>query len=195
MKLQTTSSIQTKKIAKELAQSILDNSLSSQNSQVRISHNALAITLHGDLGAGKTTFTQGFLRGLGVKSKITSPTFVITKSYKLKAKSYSKVYHYDCYRIKSAKEISDLNWKEIIADPKNIILIEWPERISKILPKNKPPHQFSKNMLSNKKINGESNPVDFSLAIKKYFKNWCGGKIQIIFKHGKKENERELIIQ
>lgn len=151
MKFQTTSSIQTKKIAKELAQTLRQ----AQGIKNKNKH-ALVITLKGDLGAGKTTFTQGFLRGLGVRLKITSPTFVITKSYKLKAKSYSKVFHMDAYRIKSAKEISDLNWKEIIADPKNIILIEWPERISKILPKQ---------------------------------------KIQIIFKHGKKENERELLIK
>jgi len=143
LKLQTTSSIQTKKIAKELADVIIGKAdktnrfIDSLTSCFLPHKSALVITLHGDLGAGKTTFTQGFLRGLGVKSKITSPTFVIIKNYKLRITNYEKVFHMDAYRIKSAKEILDLNWKEIISDSKNIILIEWPERISKILPKNK----------------------------------------------------------
>lgn len=188
LKLQTTSSIQTKKIAKELALSLPKGPNKNKH--------ALVITLHGNLGAGKTTFIQGFLRGLGIKSKITSPTFVIFKTYK--AKGY-KIFHFDCYRIKSAKEILDLNWKEIITPPaggpKNIILIEWPERILKIIPKNIPPHQFNKKISVRKKIKGEAGSEDYVRVIKKYFKNWCGGKIKINFKHGKKENERELTLR
>lgn len=139
MKLQTTSSTQTKKIAKELAGAIIGKTKKTNRfldffTTYDLRHKTIVITFNGNLGAGKTTFIQGFLRGLGVKSKITSPTFVIVKSYKVK--SY-KVFHMDAYRIKSPKEILDLNWKEIISDPKNIILIEWPERITGILPKDK----------------------------------------------------------
>ena len=91
---------------------------------------ALIFALTGELGSGKTTFVQGFLRGLGVRKKITSPTFVITKSYKLKAKSYQTVYHIDCYRIKRPSELLKLGIKEILNDSRNIVLIEWAEKIN-----------------------------------------------------------------
>ena len=132
MKFKMQSPVQTKKIARELALNLIKSPLNNKQ--------ALAITLKGDLGAGKTTFTQGFLRGLGVKSKITSPTFVIIKTYNLKLTTdnlYKKAIHIDCYRMKNAKDILVLGFKDILSDPKNIILIEWPERVSKILPKNK----------------------------------------------------------
>ncbi len=72
------------------------------------------------------------MKGAGIKKKITSPTFVLVKSYKVK--SY-KVYHIDCYRVKKAKELLDLGLKEILKNPRNIVLIEWPEIIKKYLPK------------------------------------------------------------
>lgn len=85
------------------------------------------ICLSGDLGAGKTTFTQGLLKGLGVKGPYTSPTFVVMKQYD------KNVYHIDAYRI-DEKDMLNLGWKEIIADPKNVIIIEWAERIKKVIP-------------------------------------------------------------
>lgn len=109
------------------------------------------ICLKGELGSGKTTFTQGFLKELGVKGPYTSPTFVVLKEYKLatnnkqlttkKKKKLSvvsgklSVYHIDAYRVKS-KDILNLGWKEIIDDKNNIIIIEWADRIKKIIPKN-----------------------------------------------------------
>ena len=65
---------------------------------------ALILALSGDLGSGKTTFAQYFLRALGVKGKITSPTFVIFKRYPLPSKSYAAAYHMDCYRISKPKD-------------------------------------------------------------------------------------------
>lgn len=131
MEFKTTSSAQTKKIAGLLAKEIL-----ASPSRAR---NALVVALSGDLGSGKTTFTQGFLRGLGVKNKITSPTFVLMKNYELRSKNYGrykKIYHADCYRIKKPVELSSLGFKEILADPRNIVLIEWPEVIKRVLPEN-----------------------------------------------------------
>ncbi len=105
---------------------------------------AFVVGLKGDLGSGKTTFAQGFARSLGIQEKVLSPTFVIIKSYPLRrsearpAKRGGKIqnlYHIDCYRIKDEKDILKLGWDNIVSDPKNIILIEWPERIQKILPK------------------------------------------------------------
>jgi tRNA threonylcarbamoyladenosine biosynthesis protein TsaE len=103
------------------------------------------LCLDGELGAGKTTFTQGLLQGLGAKGPYTSPTFLIMKEYETKISSATadkfqisnkikKVYHIDAYRIE-AQDLLNLGWEEIIADPKNIIIVEWSERIKKILPK------------------------------------------------------------
>lgn len=90
------------------------------------------VCLSGELGAGKTTFTQGFLKGLGACGPYTSPTFVIMKEYKTKNKN---IYHIDAYRI-GAKDMKNLGWEEIVSDSKNIVIIEWAERIKKIIPKN-----------------------------------------------------------
>jgi tRNA threonylcarbamoyladenosine biosynthesis protein TsaE len=100
---------------------------------------ALIFGLKGDLGGGKTTFLQGFAKGLGIKQKVLSPTFLIMKRFELKnprIKQFSNFYHFDCYRIIKSKEILSLGFKTIISDPKNIIAIEWADRIKKILPKN-----------------------------------------------------------
>ncbi len=92
----------------------------------------------GDLGSGKTTFIQGFLKMLGVKQSVISPTFLIFRPYPLPTdvKHYQTAYHVDLYRIKSAKELEILNFKDIIKDPRNIVLIEWANKIKRSLPKN-----------------------------------------------------------
>lgn len=90
------------------------------------------VCLSGELGSGKTTFTQGFLKALGAKGPYTSPTFLIMKQYKLKNKT---VYHIDAYRVEE-KDILNLGWEEITADKNNIVVVEWAERIEKIIPKN-----------------------------------------------------------
>jgi tRNA threonylcarbamoyladenosine biosynthesis protein TsaE len=85
------------------------------------------ICLSGDLGAGKTTFTQGLLKGLKIKGPHTSPTFVIMKKY-------GNIYHFDAYRIKE-EDLLALGWKEIVLDKNNTIVVEWAERVKKIIPK------------------------------------------------------------
>ncbi len=96
------------------------------------------LCLSGELGGGKTTFAQALARELGVKGVISSPTFLIMKKYKPVKKINKKytLYHFDCYRIGSGKEIFDLGWEEIVMGENNIIIVEWPERIKEILPKN-----------------------------------------------------------
>ncbi len=118
---------QTKKLGEAIAKKILKS---------KIKKNAFIVRLEGDLGGGKTTFLKGFAKGLGIKQRITSPTFVILRKFKVKDLRFMYFYHIDCYRIKKPKEILDLGFGEIIKSPKNIIVIEWAERIRKILPKN-----------------------------------------------------------
>ncbi|MDP3052711.1 MAG: tRNA (adenosine(37)-N6)-threonylcarbamoyltransferase complex ATPase subunit type 1 TsaE [bacterium] len=126
MKISSCSSSETKKFAGLLAKKVLKKP--SKNS-------ALVIGLSGDLGAGKTTFVQGFLKAIGVKKRITSPTFVLIKNYQITKLPNRHIYHIDCYRFQKPKELLKLEFKEIINNPQNIILIEWAEKIKKILPK------------------------------------------------------------
>ena len=95
---------------------------------------ALVVGLYGDLGSGKTAFTQAVAKCLGVKENVTSPTFVIEKIYKLNNKNFDHLIHIDAYRLASSDELIHLGWEEIAKNPKNIIFIEWPERVSEILP-------------------------------------------------------------
>ena len=90
--------------------------------------------LRGDLGSGKTAFLQGFGKGLLVKQKIQSPTFIIMSRFSLKNKEFKNFFHFDCYRLDTSEEIINLGFKEIIANPENIVAIEWPEKIEKFLP-------------------------------------------------------------
>ena len=92
------------------------------------------IALEGELGAGKTAFVQAFIRALGVKAKVKSPTFNIIKKYKI-PNVPQFVYHIDCYRLRDHKDAAPIGIKEIFKEKENFVLIEWPERISKILPK------------------------------------------------------------
>jgi tRNA threonylcarbamoyladenosine biosynthesis protein TsaE len=97
---------------------------------------AVILGLKGNLGGGKTTFLQGFARGLGIKEKILSPTFVILKRFKITNAKFKDFYHIDCYRLKSEKDILGLAFRRIISNPKNIIAIEWSERVKRALPQN-----------------------------------------------------------
>lgn len=94
------------------------------------------ITLAGDLGAGKTTLVQGILAGLGAIGPYPSPTFVLMNQYELPEMTTTgirRVYHVDAYRV-GATDFERLGFLEWCADPAGIILVEWPERLSALLP-------------------------------------------------------------
>ena len=95
---------------------------------------AAVFALQGDLGAGKTTFVQGFMNGLGSKKRSASPTFIIMRRHSPKGgKKFKNVFHMDAYRLKSHDQLSVVDFDKIIRNPENIVLIEWPERIRKAL--------------------------------------------------------------
>ena len=101
---------------------------------------ALVIVFSGNLGAGKTAFTKAVAKTLGIKISVTSPTFVIMKIYKIPAVSkkkfgFSNLIHIDAYRLEKAKELSVLGFKELSENKENLIIIEWGEKMKKILPK------------------------------------------------------------
>ena len=97
---------------------------------------ATVVGLYGDLGAGKTTFVQAAATALGVKETVNSPTFLIFKKYQLLVTSsrYSFLVHIDAYRLKYSDELRRLRFDELLADPTNLILIEWADRVADILP-------------------------------------------------------------
>lgn len=116
----------TARIARELARELRKEKKSRKTARV--------FGLVGNLGAGKTTFSQYFLRALGAKGKIASPTFVLVKKYELK-KNKLHAYHLDAYRLKDAKELRGLGFKEIITSPHHVVLIEWADRVRRTMPK------------------------------------------------------------
>ena len=97
--------------------------------------------LIGNLGAGKTIFTKGLALGLGIKKNIASPTFVLMKVYPVKshrAKILPKakfLVHIDAYRIKSAKDLIAIGADEYFKRLDTVTVIEWADKIKKILPK------------------------------------------------------------
>lgn len=124
---------------KYLSKSLEDTDKIANNFLSKISDDkgkqATVVGLFGDLGSGKTTFTQALGRHLGVEEMMTSPTFVIEKIYSLDGKNgFKKMIHIDAYRLASGKELLSLNFNKISQNPDNLILIEWPERVADILP-------------------------------------------------------------
>ena len=119
----TGSAEETKLIAKEFAQDLKEG---------------ITICLQGDLGAGKTTFTQGLGEYFGL-DRMTSPTYVIVHNYPIvipdaKIKAF---YHVDLYRLKSYWEIKAFSIDELWDDKNNLIVVEWPERLESFLPKSR----------------------------------------------------------
>ena len=90
------------------------------------------ICLLGDLGVGKTVFTQGFAEGLEIKEPISSPTFTIIQEYD---EGRIPFYHFDVYRISDVEEMDEIGFEEYVYGD-GVCLIEWANLIEEILPKN-----------------------------------------------------------
>lgn len=115
-KIITTSSIETKGFAKDLAKETPVGTI---------------VALIGDLGSGKTTFAQGFAEGLDIYETIVSPTFKLVSEYDGRK---CKLIHVDTYRLDSIEEFLNICGEDIIRTPGAIILIEWADKIIDILP-------------------------------------------------------------
>ena len=137
---------ETQKIA-----SLLINTILKQKNLKR--NKALVISLEGNLGSGKTEFFKGIAKGIKLKERIFSPTFLIMKRFTLEHELFRAkrgkrfpsdsegflfkfLWHLDCYRLKKISEIKELDFKEIIKNYQNIIFIEWGNKIKRFLPKN-----------------------------------------------------------
>jgi tRNA threonylcarbamoyladenosine biosynthesis protein TsaE len=97
---------------------------------------ASLVTLTGDLGAGKTTFTGQLAAHLGVTEPVVSPTFGIMKSYELlDHPDFDRLVHIDAYRIEDISEVGPLRFAELFQMTRTLICLEWPEQIASVLPK------------------------------------------------------------
>lgn len=123
MELITNSAEETKKIGELLGQE---------------TQRGVVIALIGDLGSGKTTFLQGFAKGLGVKDKIISPTFILMRKYKVWGKKELEYFcHFDFYRINAGRDVASLDFEKFIHNKNNVVAVEWAERVDDILPSEK----------------------------------------------------------
>lgn len=96
------------------------------------------VTLTGDLGAGKTAFTQELAEHLGVTETVVSPTFGIMKGYEIDGHpQFDQLIHIDAYRIEDISEVGPLRLVEVFKQPRTLVCIEWPARIAAILPPKK----------------------------------------------------------
>ena len=135
------------------------------------------LLLHGNLGAGKTTFMQGFAKGLGIEQRIISPTFVIVRKYEASLSSrmdmrdlsekdeisqqarndITSLYHIDLYRTESDADLESIGVQEILEDKSAIVVIEWPEKLGKYLPEKRIEIRFNTNG-----ENGREISIDFT---------------------------------
>ncbi len=86
--------------------------------------------LHGDLGVGKTVFTKGFAKGLGIEEHITSPTFAILQIYE----GHLPLYHFDVYRLTYEEELEDIGYEEYFYGD-GVALVEWASKFKELMPK------------------------------------------------------------
>ena len=118
MKIEITKIAQTKKLANDIAKKLKGGEV---------------LALSGDLGAGKTTFTQYLAKALGVKGNVNSPTFVLMKIYETKKKPIRHLVHLDVYRLNSGDDLITLGLDEYLGKGDSVVVIEWTEKIEKEL--------------------------------------------------------------
>lgn len=157
-----------------------------------------AILLYGNLGSGKTTFTQFLAKALGSKDKVVSPTFILQKEYKCESRGIKKINHFDLYRITDEEEITKGGFLDFLNEPESISVIEWPEKIEKLILSNsnldsgyfaKAKFRNDNTIISERSPLAADNPVIPERANASIRDPW--GYIKITFEYVS-ENERKI---
>lgn len=120
---------------------------------------ATLVTLSGELGAGKTSFTQGIASALGVTEQVTSPTFVLERVYPLsvqKGRGFSRLAHLDAYRLEGASALKPLGFQELMTDPTTLVLLEWPEIVEDAV--------SQADVRITLKVNGDGRTISYAYA-------------------------------
>ena len=120
-----------RRVKREDLQAVVQEAL-SRVPQLR--EEAALIALSGDLGAGKTTFTQALAAELGVPETVQSPTYVLMKSYPISYKGFTRLIHIDAYRFETPREFAALRPETFMQDPTALVVVEWPEHMEGALP-------------------------------------------------------------
>ena len=89
----------------------------------------MVIAMRGDLGAGKTSFVRGLARGMGLKARVTSPTFAIVNEYL----GSLPLYHFDMYRLTSSEDLFDIGWEDYLRS-NGVCVVEWSEIVADAIP-------------------------------------------------------------
>ncbi len=142
MKIITTDEKETEKLGKKTAKKITEKEDKKNDATV--------IALTGELGSGKTVFARGIAAYFKIL-EITSPTFVIMKKYEINGERFFHLYHIDLYRIKEGDCLSEMGFEKLLRDPRNLIVIEWPERLNK-LPENRILIKFENISLDKRRV-------------------------------------------
>lgn len=116
----------------ELITNSANDTIEFGKSVARAVEKGAVISLVGDLGAGKTTFTKGVARGLGIMDNVTSPTFTILNEY---AGEEKRLYHFDFYRIEDPDELVELGFEDYFPSADGLTIVEWVEKAPSVLPK------------------------------------------------------------
>lgn len=125
----TQSAGDTQKLGEALGHSLLERGAGPAG----IGESRNIICLWGELGSGKTTLVQGIARGLGIVSRLLSPTFIIVRRYQIPVTNMM-LYHLDLYRTNTPDDAAVIGLSEMISEPNAVVIIEWPERLGAQLP-------------------------------------------------------------
>ena len=142
MKIKSASLIETRRAVRAALQRGVGN---------KKGNGAVVFALSGPLGAGKTAFVKIAARELKARGKVKSPTFVLIRKHII-PRSGRVVIHIDAYRIEKESEFVKIGFRDIVKDDRNIVFVEWPEKIKKLIPKNAVKITFAYGPAKNERI-------------------------------------------
>ena len=111
------------------------------------------VCLYGELGAGKTVFVKGLMKGLGIEERVTSPTFTLIREYNANHNSIKKVYHIDLYRLENIEQVKNIGILELFNENNAVVIIEWAEKMKDLLPRMRIDVKFIFEDMHKRKIN------------------------------------------